>query len=216
MDDKSFVVGLDLDGVCADFYGHMKTICAEWTNTPIADLTDDVKYGLAEWGMTKRTYTQMHLFAVTQREFFRKIPPMLGAAQAIRRLSNEGARIRIITHRLFIDNFHQMAVAQTVEWLDYYAFAYTDLCFMKDKNLVEANIYVEDNPENIQTLEGEGKNVIAFTNSTNAHLPLVGAMRANGWNDVESIIRGRYWEWLEHNELPLPPAPGVSPPRPRS
>jgi hypothetical protein len=24
------ILGVDLDGVCADFYGHMRTIAAEW------------------------------------------------------------------------------------------------------------------------------------------------------------------------------------------
>lgn len=211
MSEDSFVVGLDLDGVCADFYGHMKEICAEWTNTPISELTDNVKYGLAEWNMTKKTYEQMHRFAVTQREFFRKLPPMPGAAQAIRRLSNEGARIRIITHRLFIANFHQMAVTQTVEWLDYYAFAYSDLCFMKDKNLVEADIYVEDNPDNILELERSQKKVVAYTNSTNAHLMLTDAIRVNTWNDVETAIRDHYWKWLDQKGLPLPSGPGMSP-----
>ena len=52
-------------------------------------------------------------------------------------------RIRIITHRLFIRHFHELAVTQTIAWLDHNAIPYWDLCFMKDKDQVGADIYCD-------------------------------------------------------------------------
>ena len=71
-----------------------------------------VSWGLAEWGVDRAPggYEALHKFAVMQRELFLKLPPMARAPQTLRRLSKEGVRIRIITHRLFIKYFHQVAV----------------------------------------------------------------------------------------------------------
>jgi hypothetical protein len=60
-----------------------------------------------------------------------------GARAYLRKLSDEGYRIRIITHRLFIHYFHGMAVQQTIEWLDQYGIPYWDLCFMKNETITK-------------------------------------------------------------------------------
>jgi hypothetical protein len=36
----------------------------------------------------------------------------------LRKLSNRGIRIRIITHRLFLKYSHRASITQTVVWLD--------------------------------------------------------------------------------------------------
>jgi hypothetical protein len=85
----------------------------------------------------------------------------------LRRLSDKGIRIRIITHRLFIKYFHQAAIQQTIDWLDHYGIPYWDLCFMKDKAAVGADLYIEDSPGNVKALRADGHETIVFTNSTN-------------------------------------------------
>src|SRR4051812_45225760 len=139
---SEYVLGVDLDGVCADFYGRMREITAEWKGVPVEALSREVTYGLPEWDLYPEEYERIHRFAVTQRGLFESVEPIEGAAQALRRLGTEGVRIRIITHRLFIRYFHEVAVAQTVSWLDAHGIPYWDLCFMRDKQLVNADIYV--------------------------------------------------------------------------
>src|SRR5262245_11605617 len=98
MADPPIVLGVDLDGVCADFYGHMRTIAAEWFERPVDELPENVSYGLPEWGITsKDQYASLHRFAVTGRGLFREAPMIPGARKVLRRLSDEGYRIRIIT-----------------------------------------------------------------------------------------------------------------------
>lgn len=206
-----FVLGLDLDGVCADFYGRMRELVAEWRGVSMDTLPLDVKYGLQAWGIIDRDeYKQLHRFAVTQHDLFLTMDPIEGAAQAIRRLGTEGVRVRIITHRLFIAYFHQTAVAQTVKWLDKHSIPYWDLCFMRDKELVDAHVYVEDTEANIRDLETCGREVIAFTNSTNVDMEPEPKLRADTWEEVEDLIRERYYHWREQRSLPLPPRPGVA------
>ncbi|HHE31099.1 MAG TPA: 5'-nucleotidase, partial [Chlorobaculum parvum] len=33
-EQRNIVIGVDLDGVCADFYGRMRQIAAEWFERP--------------------------------------------------------------------------------------------------------------------------------------------------------------------------------------
>jgi 5' nucleotidase, deoxy (Pyrimidine), cytosolic type C protein (NT5C) len=112
-------------GVCADFYGQMREVAAEWFERPVDELTPDVTYRLRDWGIeSDDRYKSLHHFAVTARDLFRVVPIIPGTRRVLRRLSDEGYRIRIITHRMFIHFFHAAAVQQTIDWLDHHGIPY--------------------------------------------------------------------------------------------
>lgn len=192
--ERRFVFGVDLDGVCADFYRGLRPIAAEWLGVDVEMLPERVSWNLPEWGIDKAPggYEALHRFAVTQRKLFRQLPPMPGAPAAIRQLSGADVRIRIITHRFFIKYFHQVAARQTIEWLDHYDIPYWDLCFMQEKAKVDADIYVEDSPKNVELLRAENVPTIVFTNSTNEHLP---GPRANTWAQVVDLVLAHKEKW---------------------
>lgn len=194
MSDRAFVFGVDLDGVVADFYGGLRPVAAEWLGVELSTLPERVSWGLVEWGVDEAPggYERLHRFAVTQRELFLRMPPMDGAPQALRRLSMEGVRIRIITHRLFIKYFHQVAVSQTIQWLDRHDIPYWDLCFMQQKTAVGANLYIEDSPTNVERLREEGQKTIVFSNSTNEHLA---GPRAGKWSEVLEMVLAEKAAW---------------------
>lgn len=196
MTKRKFVFGVDLDGTCADFYGGLRPIAAEWVGKPIHQLPRQVSWGLQEWGIDKAPggYEKLHKFAVTQRDLFRNLEPVPGAPQTLRRLSEEGIRIRIITHRLFIEYFHQIAVQQTIEWLDHHDIPYRDLCFMYDKVAVGADLYIEDAPDNVERLRADNYPTIVFINSTNQHLHLE-PPRAEHWDDVYDLVMEEVARW---------------------
>jgi 5'(3')-deoxyribonucleotidase len=193
MDESSFILGVDLDGVVGDFYGAMRRIAAEWLNKPLDSLTEEVGYGLDEWGIAEYGgYDRLHRFAVTQRDLFRIMEPIKDAAAVLRKLSHRGIRIRIITHRLFLKYSHKTSITQTVEWLDNYDIPYWDLCFMNDKGAVGAHVYLDDAPANIMDLRNQGCKTIVFTNSTNRKLS---GPRADTWLRVETLIMEALEEW---------------------
>jgi len=194
MAERAFVFGVDLDGTCADFYGGLRPIAAEWLGVALESLTETVSWGLPEWGIDRSPggYERLHRFAVTQKELFRVLKPMPGAPVALRRLSVDGIRIRIITHRLFIKYFHKIAVQQTIEWLDSHDIPYWDLCFMQDKAAVGADLYIEDSPANVRQLRVDGHSTIVFSNSTNLDLP---GPRANSWNEVVDLVLAEVGRW---------------------
>lgn len=203
MKKNEFILGVDLDGVCADFYGAIREIAAEWKGVPVESLTPEVTWGLPEWDLEPMGgYDSLHRFAVTQRELFATLPPMPGVTSVLRRLSNNNVRIRIITHRLFIKYFHQQAVRQTIKWLDYQGIPYWDLCFMADKGEVGADLYLEDSPSNVIKLRDGGHRVITFSNSTNRD---VEGERVESWAEIEDKVAQVIREM--GLPYPLPPKP---------
>jgi beta-phosphoglucomutase-like phosphatase (HAD superfamily) len=191
---QRFVLGVDLDGVVADFARGLRPIAAEWLGVDVASLTEDISYGFREWGLERAGgYDTLHRFAVKERQLFAGLPPMPGAPAALRRLSANGdIRIRIITHRLYIHWFHKEAIRQTTEWLEHHGIPYWDICFMRDKAAVGANLYLEDSPENIQALRAAGHETIVVVNSTNRDLP---GPRAESWAEIEQLVRERVERW---------------------
>ena len=193
MDESSFILGVDLDGVVGDFYGAMRKIAAEWLDKPIGSLATEVTFGLDEWGIAEYGgYDKLHRFAVTQRNLFRDMEPIKDAPAILRKLSSCGIRIRIITHRLFLKYSHKTTITQTVDWLDSWDIPYWDLCFMADKGAVGAHVYIDDAPANINRLRDQGYKTIVFSNSTNRELP---GPRASNWQEVERLVTEAREEW---------------------
>ena len=93
--------------------------------------------------------------------------------------------IRVITHRLFANWGHAVAVADTVDWLDDHGIPYRDLCFLGQKPQVEADAYVDDAPHNIEALRAAGNPVIVFDQPYNAE---VAGPRAGSWPEVERLV----------------------------
>ena len=125
--------------------------------------------GLRLWTWADE-YEQLHRFAVIQRRLFKTFQVIPGAGTSLRRLSVEGYRIWIITRRLYINFFHELAVPQTVRWLDGHRIPYRDLCFMSEKDQLGADVYIDDAPVNIE------------------------APRAENWDEAYKLIKERYSE----------------------
>jgi 5'(3')-deoxyribonucleotidase len=118
---------------------------------------------------------------------FRTMPAIEGASEALWRLSDAGVWIRLITHRLYANWGHAVAVADTVAWLDEHAIPYRDLCFLGQKPHVEADAYVDDAPHNVDSLRSTGSPVVVFDQPYNQGLD---GPRARSWHEVEDLVRG--------------------------
>ncbi len=193
--DREFVLGVDLDGVCADFTPALRRAFGQWRGVDPATLPEHSSFYLAEWGVEPGEYERVHRHAVTHLELFADLPVVPGAPQALRRLSDLGIRIRVITHRLYVPRLHAQAVTQTVTWLDRHAIPYWDLCFMRDKAMVDADLYVDDAVHNIEALQEAGREVIAFSAPYNRRMDPPPVLRADDWQEVERLVRERYAAW---------------------
>ena len=195
MAEDRFCVGIDLDGVVADFFAALHPLAAEWKGVKPEDLPKTTDYNLSKgYGLgAYGTYDDLHRWAVVERDLFRIMPPIEGAPAALRRLSERKIRIRIVTYRLFIPHFHRQAVNQTVEFLDHHGIPYWDLCFLRDKTLLGADLFVDDSEKNIDALRAAGKDAVCFGNVTNRH---VAPPRFESWLEIEAYIVAKHDQWL--------------------
>ncbi len=211
MTNDRFILGLDLDGTCADFYGRMREIAAIHTGVPLESLPEEVDWSLSAWGVGEEGYEDLHRVAVTDHHLFETMAPLPGSTEALQRLVAEGVGLRIITHRLILTSLHAESVRQTVAWLDAHRIPYWDLCFMRIKDDVEADLYVEDSVHNIERLVAAGCDVLIVDNPTNRNHQFEGIDRASTWVEAEGIIRDRYLAWLDRRDLAHPPGIGEAP-----
>jgi 5'(3')-deoxyribonucleotidase len=181
----TFVLGVDLDGVCGDHASAFREVVARERGIPVDALPAQDTWDFASWNLAPETFEELHRKAILTHRMFRSMPVVEGCAEALWRLSDAGVWIRLITHRLYANWGHAVAVGDTVEWLDANGIPYRDLCFLGQKPQVEADAYVDDAPHNVEALRAAGNPVIAFDQPYNRHLP---APRARSWVEVERIV----------------------------
>lgn len=180
-----FVLGVDLDGVCGDHAAAFRRVVALERGIDETTLPDQRTWDFTEWGLDRAEFERLHRLAVLEHHMFRTMPVVPGAAEALWRLSDAGVWIRLITHRLYANWSHAVAVGDTVAWLDDHSIPYRDLCFLGDKPQVEADAYVDDAPHNVSSLRETGAPVLVFSQPYNAELD---GPRAAGWAEVEQWV----------------------------
>ena len=198
----TFVLGVDLDGVCADYTAAFADVVAAERGCRPDELPRARSWSFEEWDVEGLGgFDRLHRVAVLEKRMFRSMPVVDGCAEALWRLSDAGVWIRIITHRLIVNWGHQIAVADTVAWLDDKGVPYRDLCFLGTKPEVEADLYVDDAPHNVEALRAHGNDVIVFDQPYNAHVP---APRARSWIEVEELVLARMTDRGIPIQAPLP------------
>ena len=180
------MLGVDLDGVCGDYTAAFAGVVAQERSIDPSSLPAQRGWDFSEWELEDLGgFDAVHRAAVMEHRMFRTMPVMPGAAEALWRLSDAGVWIRIITHRLWVNWGHAVAVSDTVEWLDHHAIPYRDICFLGRKPEVEADCYVDDSPDVIEALREAGNTAIVFDAPYNRHLD---GPRAETWTDVENEV----------------------------
>lgn len=186
------ILGVDVDNVLADYTGAFRSVVAEGTGRDPADLPDPRTWSAyEEWGLNDRTFSTWHRRAVVDHRIFRTVEPIPGGAEALHRLSEDGVRIRIVTHRLYLSGTHHKAASDTVEWLEEHDIPYWDLCFVARKGDVGCDVYIDDAPHNILHLRERGHRAIVFDWPYNREVdgqPLEGP-RARNWEEAEAHAR---------------------------
>ncbi len=186
------ILGVDIDNVLADYTDGLRRIVAAERGVDPSTLPTPAAWGAyEEWGFNDDTFLDLHRRAVVDHRVFQTLPAMPGAAAALQRLSDEGVRIRIVTHRLYVSGTHRIAASDTVQWLEEHGIPYWDLCMIARKGDVGCDLYVDDAPHNIVHLRERGHTAIVYDWPYNRHAdgqPLAGP-RATSWVEVERLAR---------------------------
>ncbi len=202
MSAEEFVLGVDLDGVCGDHTAAFREVVAAELGVSRSSLCEQRSWDFAEWGLSSDDFHRLHRVAVLEHRMFRSMPVMEGASEVLWRLSDSGVWIRLITHRLYVNWGHAVVLEDTAAWLDTAGIPYRDICFLGQKPEVEADIYVDDAPHNVQALRQAGNTAVVFDQPYNRDTP---GPRARDWPEVERLVL----EALESSGRSVHP-PGVS------
>ena len=184
----TFVLGVDLDGVCGDHTAAFRQVVAAELGVDPGTLGPQQTWDFADWGLSEDDFWRLHRRGVIEHRMFRSMPTIEGCAEVLWRLSDAGAWIRLITHRLYASWGHATAVGDTVAWLDQAGVPYRDLCFLGQKPQVEADVYLDDAPHNVAELRQAGNDVIVFDQPYNRD---VEGPRARDWSEVEAMVLER-------------------------
>ena len=182
---NDFILGVDLDGVCGCHTEAFRSIVARELNVEEETLPLERSWDFHEWGFAEGDFERLHRLAVLEHRMFRDMEVMAGCAETLWRLSDAGVWIRIVTHRLYVNWGHAIAVADTADWLDRSKIPYRDICFLGAKPEVQADAYIDDGPDNIVSLGAAGNDVIIFDQPYNRH---VEGTRAADWPMVEELV----------------------------
>ena len=179
-------LGLDLDGVCVDYLGSLREVIADQRGIDAAEMPEPTQWNLAEWGLTRDTFVEYHRKAVHHYRVFRKAAPVPGALAAVRRLSDEGVIIRVITHRCNDGVDKRLVINDTLAWMSRFNLPYNEACFVEDKATVAADLYIDDAPHVIRPLVAAGAPLLVFDQPYNRNEP---GDRVRGWTEAEASIR---------------------------
>ncbi|HCV35362.1 MAG TPA: hypothetical protein DF783_00420 [Acidimicrobiaceae bacterium] len=183
---RPYVLGVDLDGVCGNYTSAFRSVVAQETGVSEESLPLLRSWDFKEWGLTPEGFERLHFLAVSEHRILRSMPVIDGASETLWRMSDAGVWIRVITHRLYVNWAHATAIADTVDWLDRARIPYRDICFLGDKPEVEADLYIDDGPHNVEALRSSGNRVIVFDAPYNQHL---NGPRARDWLECEQLVR---------------------------
>jgi 5'(3')-deoxyribonucleotidase len=174
-------VGIDLDGVVADFD-------AGWTSAYAAEFGVDPRERLVEM-----QWDQVHLLThfpdmeafwdwVRQRRLFRHLQPLPGALDGLGKLAREGHDIVILTAK------SDWAVPDTLRWIADQALPTREIHFTEDKHLVVCDVYLDDSPVQLVRLREHRPEALVCRMVAPWNEPVPGAVDVTGWSDFLTVV----------------------------
>ena len=113
------------------------------TNLTIEDITDyDVSKSFPLFEMRGNMTAKDYFFKVRSLDCFLLSKPYEGVKEAMQKLKDNGHKIVIVTWQFSIKN-----KSYTLEWLEENHIPYDDICFTKDKWMIQGDVLIDDNPE---------------------------------------------------------------------
>ncbi|VEI13635.1 Uncharacterized protein conserved in bacteria [Trueperella bialowiezensis] len=168
-DLNRLIIAIDLDGVCADYISGFRDYMMNETGHPASEFPTPQHYDLSESGWPFKDYDSYHRYhkQAVISGLYRKLPVIPGAAEAVKELSDIGYHIRIVTHRLTFGGSHAQIISDTAHWLDDRKIPFGSICFSSVKDDINADLYIEDSPSNIELLRKKGITTFVFSHEYN-------------------------------------------------
>jgi 5'-nucleotidase len=169
---KSILV--DMDGVLADTYSRFFELKEE--ETGIRPDMKDIEGKLEEEAFPNQ------IKWVTSPGFFRSVPVISGSQEGLKKLNDN---FNIIVASLATE-FPQSLTDKQLWLRDHFPFiSWKQIVFCGDKNLIQADIMIDDHLKNLDKFQGE---TIMFTQPHNIMVNNARHKRVNSWREIEKIL----------------------------
>jgi len=180
----SLRLGIDLDGVVADFN-------SGWVERYNRDFGADLSVDqIIEWDApTHLTHfagmSQFWKWAKTcgeGRSLFRPLRPYADALDSLRRLRRRGHKIVILTTK------PDFAVHDTYAWLSEHEVPTTEVHILDDKTTVECDIYLDDADHNLKALSASRPDAATCRFIRPWNSPATGLVDIDGWGSFVDFV----------------------------
>jgi 5'(3')-deoxyribonucleotidase len=171
-------LGIDLDGVAADFDGGwIAAYQAEFGTPPRSRETWD--------GLHHAThFTDMRAFWdwIHDRHVFRHLKPVPGAVEALTRLAADGHDIVILTAK------PDRAVHDTLHWIADQKIPTREIHFLHAKHRIACDVYLDDSPVVLPSLVTHRPRAVVCRMVAPWNQPVSGALDVVDWSDFLSLV----------------------------
>lgn len=183
-DNEHLRLGIDLDGVVADFN-------VGWMERYNRQFGTDLHHSqVVKWdGLHRLTHFEsMDEFwnwaSSGPPSIFRELPAFPGAVETIAELARDH-RIVIITSKF------DWAIPDTLEWLAEHRVVAREIHFSWDKASVPCDVYLEDSPANLAALVAAHPDALVCRMVRPWNRPLEGAVDVADWTEFREQVRRR-------------------------
>lgn len=175
-------VGIDMDGVLADFN-------AGWMRRYNADFGTDLDVSMVDrWdGLHGLTHfeTMADFWSWARggdgHSTFRDAPAMPGAVGAVKRIADE--------HRLVIvSSKFDWAIPDSLAWLASHDIPAREVHFLWDKTLAGCDIYLDDAPHQLEDLSGRLPHATVCRMVHPWNEPMPGVVDVHSWEEFETVV----------------------------
>ena len=165
---------VDMDGVLVDIYTRFFELQEKETGQRLT--VNDIA------GLLEAEAFQNQRKWVSTPGFFRNLPVMPGSREVLKKLND---KYRIIVVSLATEFPNSLTDKQL--WLnDNFPFiSWKQVVFCGDKNIIKADIMIDDHLKNLDHFNGE---TIMFTQPPNMLLNSSGHKRVNSWYEIEKLL----------------------------
>lgn len=141
---QKLTIDIDLDGIAADFFGPLLDKYNDLTNNVEAVVQDDI----SSWNMSDHVGDPALLKSIYHAKgFFRNLPPLPGAVEAIQSLVDDGHEVHIVTSGCTPHSFGEKA-----EWcaqhLPFIPLGHINISHKKGRYGDTGHILIDDGPHN--------------------------------------------------------------------
>lgn len=179
------VIGLDLDGVCANFTVAVRDAYLEDYGVLLGESTH-WNYILENTHF--EAWSDIYAWLKERDHFWLNVPEYEGAREGVKELLDLGYPVVVVTHR------PDWGQEDTVAWVERFwpeGYATPTVVLAYDKTTVAFDILIDDGPHNIEAMEGIGRRSLIFDQPWNQGVQESElTLRAEGWSGVLAILVG--------------------------